>query len=85
MGISTDEQGLSAQALRDTLKNWHTSDTTKELRFPKALYTVPTGANPAGTTASTERKREILAIAREYGLLVLEDDPYYFLTLEDPP
>ena len=83
MGISTDEQGLSAQALRDTLKNWHTSDTTKELRFPKALYTVPTGANPAGTTASTERKREILAIAREYGLLVLEDDPYYFLTFED--
>lgn len=83
IGIATDAQGLSADALRETLKNWHTSDATKHQRYPKAVYTVPTGANPAGTTASTERKREILAIAREYGVLILEDDPYYFLTFED--
>lgn len=82
-GIATDEQGLSAQALRETLKNWRASDATRNRKFPKAIYTVPTGGNPAGTTASTERKREILGIAREYGILILEDDPYYFLTFDE--
>ncbi|WFC99755.1 tryptophan transaminase [Malassezia yamatoensis] len=82
-GVESDHQGLSAKALRETLQNWNTSEKTKHLRYPKAVYTVPTGANPAGTTASTERKREILAIAREFSILVLEDDPYYFVSFEN--
>ncbi|WFD43861.1 tryptophan transaminase [Malassezia psittaci] len=81
--VESDEQGLSAKNLRETLQSWKSSEKTKHLKFPKAVYTVPTGANPAGTTASTERKREILAIAREFSVLVLEDDPYYFVTFEN--
>jgi kynurenine/2-aminoadipate aminotransferase len=43
----------------------------------------PTGANPTGLTISTKRKREIYKIACEYNLLILEDDPYYFLHFEE--
>ena len=46
------------------------------------LYTVPAGSNPAGTTASADRKRAVLALVRRYGMLLFEDDPYYYLTFD---
>lgn len=82
VNVDTDSQGLSTVALASILDNWSTSDQTKHMRFPKALYTVPTGSNPAGTTASAARKREILALVRKHSVLILEDDPYYYLSYE---
>jgi DNA-binding transcriptional MocR family regulator len=46
---------------------------------PKFLYTVPTFHNPAGVTLSVERRAEVLAICREYGVAVVEDNPYGLL------
>ncbi|KAG8957940.1 hypothetical protein FRC00_003271 [Tulasnella sp. 408] len=46
---------------------------------PRVIYTVPYGCNPTGTTASLERRKELLALARQYHFLILEDDPYYYL------
>lgn len=43
------------------------------------MYINPTGANPTGVILSTERKKEIYNIACKYNLIILEDDPYYFL------
>jgi 2-aminoadipate transaminase len=40
------------------------------------LYTIPTFQNPSGRTLSVERRRRLAELARERGLLVLEDDPY---------
>jgi tryptophan aminotransferase len=80
--ISSDAQGVSPGSLRSVLQDWHSAPSTSSKRFPKCLYTVPIGANPTGTTAGEERKREVLAIAREFGILILEDDPYYFLSFE---
>jgi 2-aminoadipate transaminase len=40
------------------------------------LYTIPTFQNPSGRTLSLERRRRLVDVARERGLLVLEDDPY---------
>jgi len=45
----------------------------------KALYTIPTGQNPTGARLSADRAREIYKIARQYDLLIIEDDAYYFL------
>lgn len=39
----------------------------------------PTGANPTGTTLTTERKRELYKLAQEYDLIILEDDAYFYL------
>ena len=33
----------------------------------------------AGTVTSEKRKRQIYAVAQEYNLLIIEDDPYYLL------
>lgn len=82
VNVDTDSEGLSATALERTLSNWSTNPDTANLKFPKAVYTVPTGGNPSGTTASKERKLAILALARKYELLILEDDPYYYLSFE---
>lgn len=75
--VDTDAKGISASSLRATLEGWSTShpNTPK----PKILYTVPYGCNPTGMTASVERRREVLALAREHDILILEDDPYYYL------
>ena len=42
----------------------------------------PTGANPTGVSISLERRMEIYKIAQDFDLVILEDDPYYFLQFE---
>ena len=71
--LAMDEEGLEPAALREALA-----------RGPKPafLYTIPTFQNPSGRTLSTERRREIVELAREHELLVLEDDPYGLVRFE---
>lgn len=45
----------------------------------KGLYLMPAFHNPTGTTMSVKRRQELLRIIEEYRLLLIEDDPYYFL------
>ena len=52
-------------------------------RMPKFVYEVPNGHNPAGVSLSLERRRHLLQIASRYDLLILEDDPYQLLRLDD--
>lgn len=49
---------------------------------PKFIYTIPNFQNPAGVTMSPDRRRRLLELAREYGVLVVEDDPYGRLRFE---
>ena len=42
-------------------------------------YTVPDGHNPAGISFSTARREDILNIARELGVLIVEDAPYLYI------
>jgi 2-aminoadipate transaminase len=78
--VAMDDQGLVPGALRDAL-----AGLRAEGRQAKFLYTVPSFHNPAGVTAPPERRAETLAICREAGLLVLEDDPYGLLGFDGPP
>jgi 2-aminoadipate transaminase len=41
---------------------------------PRLIYTNPTFQNPTGVTTSAEKRRSILALARKYGVAILEDD-----------
>ncbi|MDQ7910890.1 PLP-dependent aminotransferase family protein [Phytohabitans sp. ZYX-F-186] len=45
-------------------------------RRPRALYAVPDFANPSGTSMPAAARRELLAVAAEEDLFVLEDNPY---------
>ncbi|KAG8794947.1 hypothetical protein FRC12_019737 [Ceratobasidium sp. 428] len=81
--VETDPLGLSISHLRSTLESWPVGK-----RLPKALYTVPFGCNPTGSTTPLERRKALLELAEEYDFLVFEDDPYFFLYFgseERPP
>jgi 2-aminoadipate transaminase len=43
---------------------------------PKAIYCMPNFQNPQGTTLSLARRQQLVALAREQSLAVVEDDPY---------
>lgn len=58
--------------------NWNVS---KDGPRPRVLYTIPTGSNPSGVSLDEQRRDELYAICQEFDLLILEDDPYYFLQL----
>ena len=53
--------------------------------IPKFIYTVPTFQNPAGVTISLKHRKELLEVASEYDLLIIEDDPYGELIFEGKP
>ncbi|KAF2723299.1 PLP-dependent transferase [Polychaeton citri CBS 116435] len=85
MGVKTaavgmDESGMRADALDDVLSNW--DEAVRGGPKPFLLYTVPTGQNPSGATQSLERRKEIYKVAQKHDLIILEDEPYYFLQME---
>jgi DNA-binding transcriptional MocR family regulator len=75
--VAMDAHGLVPSLLRAALE-------TVRPR-PKFLYTVPTFHNPAGVTLSVERRAEVLAICREHGVAVVEDNPYGLLGFSGQP
>lgn len=54
-------------------------------RQVRALYTMPTLHNPLGWVMSATRRRQLAALARRHGLLVIEDAAYAFLAPDPPP
>ncbi|WP_164848118.1 PLP-dependent aminotransferase family protein [Lacticaseibacillus hulanensis] len=42
----------------------------------RLIYTVPDFQNPTGTVMSLQKRQQLLALARKYDVLVLEDAPY---------
>jgi 2-aminoadipate transaminase len=43
---------------------------------PKLVYLIPTFGNPSGALLNLERRKRVLALAVQYGVVVVEDDPY---------
>jgi DNA-binding transcriptional MocR family regulator len=78
--VPLDGQGMDTAALEALLARLQ-----RQGRRPKFIYTIPTFQNPAGVTLSRERRRHLVALARRYGTLVLEDDAYSELRLEGEP
>ena len=54
-------------------------------RRVRAVYTMPTLHNPLGWVMSATRRRELVAIARRHGLMLIEDAAYAFLAEGAPP
>src|SRR5262249_54435659 len=49
----------------------------------KCIYTIPNFQNPSGVTLDPARRRELVEIAEENDLLIVEDDAYFDLYLDD--
>jgi len=66
-GIPLDGDGLRVDLLADRLR--------AGLR-PRLVYTVPAYQNPSGAVLSADRRAALVALARRYGFVVIEDDAY---------
>jgi 2-aminoadipate transaminase len=75
--VTMDRDGMRIDELAETLERLE-----REGRRPKFIYTVPNFHNPAGVTMSLDRRLELVRIASERELLVLEDNPYGMLRYE---
>lgn len=69
-----DEDGLVVELLPDLVE--------RAGRIPKAIYTIPNFQNPAGVTMSLPRRHALLDLARSWGSVVIDDDPYGLLRFE---
>ena len=78
--VEMDDHGLVPAALRDAIVTLRAAG--KRIKF---LYTIPNFNNPTGIQQPVERRKEILAVAAEFDLLVVEDNPYGLLTIDGDP
>ncbi|OMJ10719.1 Aromatic amino acid aminotransferase, partial [Smittium culicis] len=75
--VKIDGEGMVPSALDEVCSSW---TGEKPLRV---VYLIPTGQNPTGATMSLERRREFYKVCQKHNLIIIEDDPYYFLQFAD--
>lgn len=80
ISIPTDAQGMDTAALEATL-----IELRQQGLRPRFIYTIPTFQNPTGTTMPLERRKKLLALSADYGVLIVEDDAYGDLRFEGEP
>lgn len=78
--VPVDDQGMDVDALEAILRE-HTARGVR----PKFIYTIPTFQNPSGTDLPLTRRKRLVELAAEYGVLVVEDDAYGDLRFEGEP
>lgn len=76
--VDIDHHGLVPDKLDQILGSW---DYSKGKR-PHLLYTTSIGQNPTGTVVSMDRKSQIYAICQRYDVVIIEDEPYWFLQFD---
>ncbi|KAI5284785.1 Aromatic/aminoadipate aminotransferase 1, partial [Ascosphaera atra] len=80
VGVKMDEEGPLPEALDEIMTNW--DEAARGSRKPRMFYTIPTGHNPTGITHSPERRKAIYQVCQKHSLLLVEDEPYYFLQMQ---
>jgi DNA-binding transcriptional MocR family regulator len=71
--VDLDDEGMVVDQLEDALVHGER---------PKFVYTVPNFGNPAGVTMSLQRRERLVALCRESGVPIVEDNPYGMLRFE---
>lgn len=75
--VGVDDEGMDVQALEDAVE--------RAGRLPKVIYTIPTFQNPSGASMSRTRRERLLELARGWGSVLLDDDPYGMLRFAGEP
>lgn len=75
-GVPMEPDGMDVDALEQVLQ------THPQARF---IYTIPNFQNPSGATMSLEKRQRVYALAKQYGVLILEDNPYGDLRVAGEP
>lgn len=82
VGAPADDAGIDPPATRELLRRLRDRGRRVSL-----LYLVPTFANPTGRSLPARRRRELVEVARDAGVPIVEDDTYRELGYESaaPP
>lgn len=67
VGVPLEDDGMDLAKLEEALK------TEKNVKF---IYTIPNFQNPSGLTTSLEKRKGIYELAKKYGVMIIEDNPY---------
>lgn len=69
--VPIDDEGMRVDLLEETMRSG-----------PKFMYLLPNFQNPGGVTMSLERRKELVRQSNQYGIPIIEDDPYGQLRFE---
>ncbi|MEN3334751.1 MAG: 2-aminoadipate transaminase [Blastocatellia bacterium] len=78
VGVRQDDGGMVMADLREKIIRLRQAG-----RRVKCIYTIPNFQNPSGVTLAVERREQLITIAEEFDLLIIEDDPYYDLAFTE--
>ena len=67
VGVPVESDGINTEILEEKLK------TEKNVRF---IYVIPNFQNPSGVTMSLKKRKKVYSLAKKYGVMILEDNPY---------
>ena len=67
VGVPLENDGIDLNALEDALKS---------NRNVKLIYLIPNFQNPTGLCTSFEKRKAVYGLAKKYGVMILEDNPY---------
>jgi 2-aminoadipate transaminase len=70
-GVDMDDDGMIPARLKEKIV-----ELAAQGKKPKFIYVIPDFQNPSGINLTLERRKEILALASRYDLIILEDSPY---------
>ncbi|KAM0570526.1 hypothetical protein ACHAP9_003865 [Verticillium nonalfalfae] len=76
--VEIDAEGMRADGpggLEEVLSGWNDLDGKR----PRIMYTVTMGHNPTSGVLSVERRKAIYALCQKYDVIIVEDDPYWYL------
>ena len=80
--VPLDEDGMRVDALEKIL-----AELKAQGKTPKYIYTIPTIQNPTGSILTLARRHALIALAKQYGVPIFEDECYADLIwgTEAPP
>ena len=67
IGVPLTDDGIDTEILEKTL------ESTPNV---KMIYVIPTFQNPSGITSTLENRKKVYEMAKKYGVIILEDNPY---------
>ncbi|XP_041360154.1 kynurenine/alpha-aminoadipate aminotransferase, mitochondrial-like [Gigantopelta aegis] len=83
--VESDKDGIIPGSIRRHLSKWNPEDSQNpKSSIPKILHCVPNGGNPTGSQLTWERKKAIYKLCQDYDIIIMEDDPYFYLQFSKP-
>lgn len=74
VGVPVDAEGIDVDAVEARL-----TELREQGIRPKFIYCISNFQNPSGNSTTEARRKRLIALAQEFGTLIVEDDAYHDL------